>query len=67
MQPTSEAAGRQSGPPRSALVYIYMRLYGSGGFAARFTRGCATPGALGRLRVMYLGIYKLVLDYIFAI
>ena len=26
MQPTSEAAGRQSGPPRSALVYIYQYL-----------------------------------------
>ena len=24
MQPSSEAAGRQSGPPRSALVYIYI-------------------------------------------
>ena len=24
MQHTSEAAGRQSGPPRSALVYIYL-------------------------------------------
>ena len=27
MQPTSEAAGRQSGPPRSALVYIYVHEY----------------------------------------
>ena len=27
MQPTSEAAGRQSGPPRSALVYICPTLH----------------------------------------
>ena len=27
MKPTSEAAGRRSGPPRSALVYLYMFIW----------------------------------------
>ena len=54
MQPTSEAAGRQSGPPRSALVNIYTfileRSAGSipiRAFSAPYTRFSAISPPLG--------------------